>query len=71
VGKGPTRGVSEEARQWYILWGLVPINTVDTKAMAGDATDYQIQTQTSFLDIVINLFTNIVTVSSRTVEVKK
>lgn len=71
VGKGAQGGEQAKARQWYVLFGLVPINTVDTKAMAGSATDYTIKTEQSFLDIVINFFTGIVTVNSRTVTVKK
>ena len=69
IGAGPSTGQTEEARQWYILWGLVPLNEVDSQAMAGGASDYEIQTEYSFLDIVMNLFTSIVTVYSRTVTV--
>lgn len=71
VGSGPKAGESLEARQWYILWGLVPLNNVDTHAMAGSTQDYQIKTQTSPLDIIMNIFTGIVTVNSRTVTVTK
>ncbi len=69
VGDGAQRGQTDEARQWYILFGLVPINDVDTNMMAGDADDYTIHTEASFLDIVINIFTQWVTVTSRTVTV--
>ena len=30
VGTGAGTGVEDEARQWYVLWGLVPINDVDS-----------------------------------------
>ena len=60
-----------EARQWYILWGLVPLNKVDTKSMAGDAEDYTIYTRQNFLDILINIPTSLITVNSRTVSVTK
>ena len=60
-----------ETRQWYVLFGLVPINEVDTNAMAGEATDYEITTELTAIDIIINLFTGVVSVGSRTVTVRK
>ena len=71
IGSGPAGSDVLEKRQWYILFGLVPINTVDTAAMAGTATNYEITTQQSVLDIVFNIFTSYVTITSRTVTVKK
>jgi hypothetical protein len=71
VGRGPQTGQEMQARQWYILFGLVPLNDIDTNQMAGGAADYQITTEQSFLDIVINWFTSAVTVYSRTVTVTK
>ncbi len=71
VGDGAQTGQKLEARQWYALWGLVPISTVDTNMMSGGAQDYTIKTQQSFLDIVINIFTGLVTIYSRTVTVTK
>jgi len=69
IGAGPSSGQTAEARQWYILWGLVPLNEVDSQAMAAGATNYEIQTEQSFLDVVMNIFTGLVTVYSRTVTV--
>jgi hypothetical protein len=69
VGNGGGDGTEMEARQWYVLWGLVPINDVDTAEMVEGASDYTIETEISPLDFVINLFTGIVTVYSRTVTV--
>lgn len=71
VGDGAQRGQVQEARQWYILWGLVPINDVNTNMMAGDAENYTIHTETTVLDIIINIFTQWVTVTSRTVTVTR
>lgn len=71
VGKGAQSSQSESARQWFILWGLVPLNDVSSKMMAGSANDYTIKTEHSFVDMVISAFTGIVTVSCKTVEVKK
>jgi hypothetical protein len=69
IGSGGQTGEMQTARQWYVLWGLVPINNVDTRAMVGDADDYTIETAITPLDFVINLFTGIVTVYSRSVTV--
>ena len=71
VGKGAQGGDLTEARQWYVLWGLVPINDVNTNTMAGGAADYEITTSITPLDFVINVFTTYVTVTSRTVSVRK
>jgi len=71
VGDGAKGGTKDSARQWYILFGLVPLNDVNSKAMAGGASNYTIKTQATFLDGVIGIFTGIVTVSCRTVEVSK
>ena len=71
VGNGPQTGQVETARQWFILFGLVPLNSVDTDAMAAGAADYQIQTQTAPMDILIAIPATYVTVSSRTVTVTK
>jgi len=71
VGSGAAGANSTESKQWYILFGLVPLNTVDSKAMAGGAANYTIKTQQSFVDVVIGFFTSIVTVYPQTVTVTK
>lgn len=71
VGTGASSSVSTEKKQWYALWGLVPINTVDSKAMAGGASNYTIKSQVSFIDGVITAFASIVTVTVQTVSVQK
>ena len=80
VGYGPQSGIKATARQYYLLWGLVPLNTVDTNEMAGtdingkQIEDYEIQTQFGALDIVINWISIMTTglfISSRTVTVTK
>ena len=71
IGQGAQNNEMEEARQWYILFGLVPLNEVDTSEMVGEVEDYTIETETSVLDVVMNIFTMYVTVSSRTVTVTK
>ena len=71
VGNGPQTHQVEMGRQWYILWGLVPINEVNTNTMAGNVTDYQIKTEVDPIDILIGIVASAVTVSSRTVTVTK
>jgi hypothetical protein len=71
VGTGPQTGQTIEARQWYVLWGLIPLNDVNTQQMAGGANNYEIATEQGVLDIIINIFTGYVSVYSRTVKVTK
>lgn len=71
VGNGAQGTDMMEARQWYVLWGLVPINDVDTHAMAAGTTDYEITTETNLVDFVISAVLGQVTVTCRTVTVRK
>jgi len=74
IGAGSQSGKVESARQYYLLYGLVPLNTVDTGAMAGDTNNYEIQTQLGPVDVVIGVASAITIaglVSSRTVTVTK
>lgn len=70
VGQGPQGPQTTEARQWYILWGLVPLNDVNSKTMASGKEDYKITTQYTALDVVLNIITGFGTVYSQTVEVQ-
>ena len=71
IGDGGDGSETVEQRQWYVLWGLVPINDVDSAEMADGAANYTIETEQSALDVVINIFTSIVSIYSRTVTVTK
>ena len=71
VGTGASSGVSTEKKQWYALWGLVPINEVDSKAMAGGASNYTIKSKVKFIDYVISAFTSAVSINVQTVVVQK
>ena len=71
IGNGAQGTDMIESRQWYALWGLVPINDVDTQAMAGAATDYDIITEVNLLDAIINAFVGSATIYCRTVTVLK
>ena len=74
VGTGPQTGVKNTARQYYLLYGLIPLNSIDTDEMAGSAANYEIQTQVGPMDAVINIASAVAiagVVSSRTVTVTK
>jgi len=71
IGEGSMNGNEVSQRQWYIAFGLAPLNEVDTNAMAGDAENYEIITQTTFVDGLINGLTANFTVTCRTVTVVK
>ena len=84
VGYGPQTGAKVTSRQFYLLYGLVPLNSVDTKEMAGiDSngnyiTDYEIKTQTGPIDIVLAFGLGLITygigpaiIQSRTVTVTR
>ncbi len=71
VGTGAKGDTVVEKKQWYALWGAIPINKVDSKEMAAGATNYTIKTQYKFVDYVITYFTQIATICVQTVEVRK
>ena len=71
VGNGAQGTDMIESRQWYVLWGLVPLNDVDTHAMAGEATDYDIMTEVNLIDAIINTVLAEVSIYCRTVTVMK
>jgi len=42
-------------KQWYLFWGALPLNNVDSKDLAGGATNYTIRTTTTFVDMLIGI----------------
>ncbi len=55
-GKGNCKEVGQydaKKKQWYLFWGLLPLNKVDSKELAGGARNYTIRTTTSFGDGLI------------------
>ena len=81
VGAGPQIGHKVTARQYYLLWGLVPLNSVDTNELAGTdingkpIENYEIQTQVGPIDIAINTISLVfgyqILLTSRTVTITK
>jgi hypothetical protein len=70
VGTGGSGGPTTEERQWWALWGLVPINSVDSHTMAGSRQNYTATTQFTPLDVLISFFTQFVTVYVQTIKVE-
>ena len=71
VGDGAQSGQVQEDRQWFVLWGLVPINEVDSATMADGAGNYEVKTEFSAVDVIIGIFTGLVSVYPRTVTVTR
>ncbi len=71
VGKGPRTHEKVEGSLWYALGGLIPIDPIDSKELAGGATDYQVTTEFTFLDIVIDTFTSFLGFIKQTIIVEK
>lgn len=73
VGGGGTGAESKEFRQWFALWGLLPITEIhgDVDAYTAGATDYTITTEFTPLDILIGIFTGIVTIQPKTVTIDR
>lgn len=71
VGSGAQGNSKETKRQWYIIYGLVPINKVDSKQMSNNASNYTVKSEITPVDFILNMFTSVVTVYSQTVTVTK
>ena len=73
VGTGGGGGETREFTQWYALWGLVPITQIEGQVedFTADSQNYTVTTQFTPLDVLIGIFTNIVTIGPKTVTVAK
>jgi len=74
VGTGGQGTEVAQNRQWYILWGLVPLNKVDGEKMALEnnlTNNYTVKSQMSFIDVLLNIITGTVSVYGQTVSVSK
>ncbi len=73
VGAGADEAAQREFRQWFILWGLVPLTEIESEVEAYAAGDqnYTVVTQFTVLDVIIGIFTNVVTIGPKTVLVQK
>ncbi|MCS6917555.1 MAG: Bor family protein [Chitinophagales bacterium] len=57
IGKGPQTGVELRKMNHYLLYGLAPVGTSNVKEMVGDAENYQIVIQHTFVDGLISAIT--------------
>ncbi|HNX89062.1 MAG TPA: hypothetical protein PKH58_08275 [Paludibacteraceae bacterium] len=57
VGNGPQTGTKIVAHNHYLINGLAPISTANTKELVGDSKDYSITISHSFIDGVLSLIT--------------
>ena len=71
VGSGAQSNQKTEQAQWFVLWGLVPINKTDSKTLAGGASNYHVRTEYTPLDVLISFFTGIVSIHKQTISVEK
>ena len=71
VGHGPAFNRTAIERQWYILYGLVPLHDVDTQAMAEGRRNYEITTQVTLVDFIYRVLFYPVTITCRTVTVTR
>ncbi len=71
VGNGPQKNETTKKWQWYALWGLVPVNEVNTEQMAANSNDYQIKTEYKFSNVLVNMFGTYLSLHTRSVEVTK
>lgn len=71
VGYGPAFDRAKIERQWYLLWGLVPVNEIDTQAMANGQSNYEITTEVTFIDWLYIAVMLPATITCRTVIVTR
>ena len=71
VGDGARGNTSKEKKQWYALWGMMPLNEVDSQNMSNGATDYTIKTSVTLGDFIVTAFTGVISVTRQTVKVIK
>jgi len=65
------QGINQvQQKQWYALWGLVPMNDVNAKTMANGHENYTITDQHTFVDFVIGIFTSMVSIVPKTIKVQ-
>lgn len=57
VGNGPQSGTEVKKMNHYLIYGLAPINVSNPTEMAGDAEDYEVTVQHTFVDGLIQVVT--------------
>ncbi|HKG05889.1 MAG TPA: Bor family protein, partial [Pedobacter sp.] len=57
VGKGPQQNQTVKKWNHYVIGGLAPVGLSDATKMAGGATDYSVNVQHSFVNMLISAVT--------------
>ena len=57
VGKGSQTGVTESGKNHHLIFGLVDLKQTDAFELAGDATDYKIIHEHTFIDGLLSAIT--------------
>ncbi len=57
MGSGPQTGVEVKEKNHYLIYGLAPLNVSDPVKMAGDAENYQVTIEHTFVDGLLNAIT--------------
>jgi hypothetical protein len=71
VGTGGTGAERTEMRQWFVLWGLVPITQIDPEGVVAGADNYTVESIFTPLDVIIGIFTSFVTIYPKTIAIEK
>lgn len=71
VGGGPVGAGEDSMRQYYLLFGLVSLNEVDSQRMTRDLTSYEITTEFGWTDVLLLPLLLPLTVTTRTVTVTR
>lgn len=69
-GPGPKPIVTKET-QWFALYGLVPLDQVDSQTLAGVTRDYRITTKFTFFDALLSSVTSFATFYRQTIIIEK
>ncbi len=57
VGDGAQTGIETRKMNHYLIYGLAPVNVTTPEQLAGDAEDYDVTIQHTFVDGLINVIT--------------
>lgn len=71
VGLGPNELGSESHRQFYLFFGWLRLNDVDSQRLAADSTSYRITSEWSWIDALLSPLLLPLTVTTRTVTVER
>lgn len=57
VGNGPQTGLEIKEKNHFLIYGLAPVKTSDPTQMAGDAKNYKVTIQHTFVDGLLSAIT--------------